>query len=182
MVYSWGINDANYVVQPIINGKQVWCPFYRTWCGMIERCHSTKWRKRWPTYVGCEIVTDWKHFMNFRSWKETQDWENNHLDKDFLGSKNLYSPETCCFVEPWLNSLFLDCGATRGKWPIGVSKYSNKFQARLSVNGKLVYLGYFGTPQEAHETYKQAKREYVTKKMRDYPDQRVKDAVLRRVK
>lgn len=177
LVYGWGINDADYVVQPTINGKQVWCPFYRTWCGMIERCHSTKWRKRRPTYVDCKITSGWKYFMNFRAWMETQDWENKQLDKDFLGEK-LYSSETCCFVEPWLNSLFTDRAAARGKWPIGVSKKHNKFCTHLSINGKRAYIGYFDTPQEAHQAYRLAKIKHVENLMKNYPNQRIKQAVL----
>lgn len=28
-VYGWGINDANYVVCPRIDGKIVWCPLQK---------------------------------------------------------------------------------------------------------------------------------------------------------
>ena len=35
----------------------------------------------------------------------------------------------------------------------GVSKYLNKFGARIWLNGKEVYLGTFDTPQEAHKAY-----------------------------
>ena len=43
------------------------------------------------------------------------------LDKDILikGNKE-YNPNTCCFVDIRLNSLFTKDNAMRGKYPIGV--------------------------------------------------------------
>lgn len=35
----------------------------------------------------------------------------------------------------------------------GVTKQDNKWMARIRVNRKSIYLGYFSTPQEAHEAY-----------------------------
>jgi len=108
---------------------------------------------------------------------ETQDWKGKQLDKDLLGDK-LYSPDTCCFVPQWLNSLFLDSGRSRGKYPIGVCKYRNKFEAQIRINNKHKYLGVFNTAKEAHSVYLKAKKQHVHTKMKDYPDQRVKEAVL----
>ena len=42
----------------------------------------------------------------------------------------------------------------RGKYPRGVRPYRNKFQAFISHDGVLHYLGTFLTPEEAHEAYK----------------------------
>lgn len=44
----------------------------------------------------------------------------------------------------------------------GVSWYkaTSKWRARITVKGKKVYLGYFGTPEEAHAAYCKAAREH----------------------
>lgn len=181
LVFGVGINDADYVVKPTVDGKRVWCPFYRVWHNMLERCYSEKYQQRYPTYTGCSVCPEWESFMCFRSWMVGQDYEDKQLDKDLLlpGNK-VYSPETCCFVEGWLNNLFIDHAAKRGKWPIGVcfNKQTKKFQANVRINGKRKHLGYFDNPQEAHAAYLKAKKKYVEEKMKNYSNQRIKDAVL----
>jgi len=184
VIYGWGINDVDYVICPTINGKRSWCPYYMVWKNMVKRCHYLRYQKRFPTYKGCKIAEKWKYFSVFRAWMEIQDWEDKQLDKDFLGDGKLYSPETCCFVPGWLNSLFTDSGKTRGKWPIGVYWYKQiqKFRAYVNINGQNKYLGSFDTPEEAHQTYLKAKRKYIIEKMIDYPDKRIKKVVLERAK
>lgn len=72
LVYGVGINDANYVVKPTINGKQQWCSFYQAWTGMLERCYSAKWQAKSPTYIGCMVCEEWHSFMSFRAWMITR--------------------------------------------------------------------------------------------------------------
>lgn len=181
MIYGVGINDADYVVQPTINGKRVWCPFYRTWHNMLRRCYCLKTLARYPTYQGCIVCDEWIYFSNFKEWMELQDWESKQLDKDFFSDGSIYSPSTCCFVELWLNSLFNDCAASRGPYPTGVTKHRNKFRARLRVTGRERHIGHFDTPEEASTAYQKARRQYVITKMKDYPDPQIKQAVLRKL-
>lgn len=174
LVQGVGMNDANYAVQRFetigyIDGKQkqklVWfCPYYKVWKSMIERCYSAKYQERQPTYVGCSVSDEWLTFSNFKSWMEKQDWEGKQLDKDLLFEGNkLYNPETCVFVSPMVNTFTLDSGAVRGKWLIGVywNKGANKFQSNCSnpFTKKLEYLGYFSCEQEAHEEWLKRKLE-----------------------
>jgi hypothetical protein len=42
------------------------------------------------------------------------------------------------------------------KFGTGVQKLYNKFQSRIEINGKTIYLGLFNTANEASETYHQA--------------------------
>lgn len=42
----------------------------------------------------------------------------------------------------------------------GVSRHQKKYQARISFNKKLIHLGYFETPEAAHEAYRKAAAEY----------------------
>lgn len=178
MIFGVGINDADYTVTPVIDGKQVWCPFYCKWQGMLKRCYSKKELARRPTYQGCVVCDEWLYFSNFKEWMEPQDWEGKELDKDFLGDGSIYSLDTCCFVEHWLNSLFTDSAASRGLYPIGVTKHRDRFQAQFTANGRDTHIGYFDTPKEASTAYQKAKRQYVTAKMKAYPNQQIKQAVL----
>ena len=109
----------------------------------------------------------------------TQDWEGKQLDKDLLGSK-IYSTETCCFVPSWLNNIFIDSAAVRGNYPIGVNfhKQRKKFVSKISVDGKRKHIGLFESSQEAHKAYCEAKLSRVQELMENYPDQRIKQAVL----
>jgi hypothetical protein len=157
LVYGFGFNDADYVVYPRIDGKQIMCPYYQTWQCMLLRQTPKLW-ERSPTYIGCKVCEEWKSFMTFRSWMMTQDHVGQQLDKDLLGDGKLYSPETCVFVTQAVNNFTTDCGAARGEWPIGVSKLGNRFRANIRVNGKQKHLGYFDTPEEAHEAWHKAKK------------------------
>lgn len=43
---------------------------------------------------------------------------------------------------------------------LGVSSYGNKWMASIKINSKTKHLGYFNTPEQASEAYKQAKRKH----------------------
>lgn len=51
-------------------------------------------------------------------------------------------------------------GARRGSAVdfIGVSRYRGVFRAQIKTDGKNKHIGYFGTPEAAHEAYLDAKR------------------------
>lgn len=163
-IYGVGINDADYVTNPVINGKRRMCHFYRKWLSMLNRCYNEKYLTEKPTYKDCFVCDEWLIFSNFKAWMIKQDWEGKELDKDLLvlGNK-VYSPETCLFVSRDLNVLLTDRGASRGVLPIGVSfcKYSGKFRSRFRRYGKIEHLGYYNTPEQAHQTYIEAKEKHV---------------------
>lgn len=164
LVHGVGVNDANYTVHSVINGKWVQCKFYQTWTDMLKRCYSSKYQARYPTYVGCAVIPEWLTFSNFKSWMEQQDWRGKQLDKDLLFKGNkVYSPDTCVFVDGGLNNFMLDHGAARGEWPIGVcfDKREGKFMANCSnpFNRRREHLGYFNCPDEAHKAWKKRKHE-----------------------
>lgn len=175
-VFGWGINDCETGLH--YSGDTF--RMYSVWSGMLERCLSERYQKLKPTYQGCLIADEWRRFSRFQSWMVSKDWEGKHLDKDLLGDGKLYSPGTCCFVEPWVNNLFLDSGRIRGEFPIGVSKQGKRYKAQIKINGKKTHIGMFDSPDEAHGAYCRAKLNHVRTLMTDYPDLVVKEAVLKK--
>jgi hypothetical protein len=105
-VYGVGINDADYKIYHQIKcgdgtRKTLWvCPYYSTWCSMLERCYGRRSKDKRPTYAGVTICDEWLTFSNFKAWMEQQDWEGKYLDKDYMSvitGKKIYSPEnTLC--------------------------------------------------------------------------------------
>ena len=158
------------------------------WHKIIERCHSEKWHKKRPTYIGCSVCEEWLVYSNFKKWFD--DPANGYrkgyqVDKDILIKGNkVYSPETCCFVPPFINSLLTNRKRFRGAYPIGVFRRPNgKYFAEMTRYGKSKKLGDFFTIEEAFNAYKQAKEAYIKEVAQDYFEkglitQKVYDALL----
>lgn len=194
LVCGAGTNDSDYVTQKfetiIVDGKQkrklVWvCPFYQAWTSMLKRCYSIKTQERYPTYKGCSVSTEWLTFTVFKNWMMTQNWEDNHLDKDLLIEGNkVYSPETCVFVSGVVNSFTIDSGATRGDFLIGISwdKKSGKFMSKCSnpFTKEQEYLGLFDCEQEAHEAWSKRKLELAHELAAIQTDTRVAESLINR--
>lgn len=158
LVFGVGVNDADYTVQPQINGKRVICPYYCTWRNMIARGYSTKLKTKNPTYLDCSVCEEWRVFSNFRAWMQTQDWVGKQLDKDilFIGNK-VYSPDTCVFVDKRTNCFINKITQHKNNELTGAcfEVTSGKFQSWCSdINGKYVWLGRFDTALDAHRAWK----------------------------
>lgn len=194
LVFGVGINDADYAVTEWetieVNGvrkrKCVWyCPYYRSWVEMLRRCYSTKYQETRQTYKGCIVSDEWLTFSNFKSWMECQDFEGMQLDKDILFEGNkVYSAEACVFVSNMVNSFTIDCGASRGEWPLGVywDKQKGKFMSRCCnpFTNKREYLGYFYCEEEAHQEWLKRKLELAHLLAAEQTDGRVADALIER--
>jgi len=115
-----GINDADYIVRVVFDGKSISCPYYSVWASMIQRCYSKKYHKRKPTYIGCSVSEDWKIFSIFKHWMGKMIWNNKQLDKDILSPGNkIYNPNNCIFISNEINTLLNNCKSSRGIYPIG---------------------------------------------------------------
>ena len=166
--FGVGITDVCYkvAINEYRDGKlcTVWkCKYYQVWYDMLRRCYSDKFQNDYPSYLGCEIAEEWLTFSNFKAWMEQQDWEGKHLDKDLLvlGNKK-YSPETCMFIHPKINSFVLNCGKSRNKLTgTCYCKVRDKYRSTCSnpFTNKTEFLGYFTTELEAHLTWKSRKHE-----------------------
>ena len=162
-VFGVGVAGTKYPNR--VNGRKT--KEYVLWCHMFERCYSDAYKKKYPTYEGCEVSENFKSYEYFYEWCHKQVGFNKewHLDKDLLIKGNkVYSEDTCVFLPSEINSLLTKREALRGKHLIGVSwcKKANAFKASVNKNkGKQEHLGYFKTELEAFKAYKKAKEVFV---------------------
>ena len=159
-----GILGTKY--QAKING--VITKEYDLWHSMLRRCYSDAYKKKHPTYEGCEVSDKFKSYEYFYEWCHNQigfDNEGWHLDKDLLVKGNkVYSEDSCIFIPKEINLLLVKSTASRGEHLIGVhwSKTNKAFRACVNKNkGASEHLGYFKTELEAFNAYKQAKEAFI---------------------
>ena len=167
-VYGIGIVGTKYLIT--INGVPT--KEYVLWKRMLERCYSDSFKKKRPTYEGCEVSNNFKSYEYFYEWCNSQigfsvDGNGNpfHLDKDLLVKGNkVYSEDSCVFIPQEVNSLLIKRAASRGEHLIGVcwSKTHKAFKAQVGRGkGRSEPLGYFNTELEAFNAYKQAKESFI---------------------
>lgn len=152
---------------------------YELWCSMLLRCYDKKKHLAHPTYSDCTVSENFKYFPYFKDWCNKQvgfgckDEKGRPfaLDKDILIKGNkVYSEDTCCFVPPEINGLFLKCDRSRGKTLIGAHyvKATGKYSSSINKKSKLVSLGKFDTEYQAFLAYKEAKEDYVKEVANNY--------------
>jgi len=163
-VYNTGyIGEGIY--KPYVNRKPT--KTYTAWNHMIRRCYDTLYQLKVPTYIGCTIAEEWHNYQVFAHWFENNYIEGYQLDKDLLVSNNkVYSPLTCCFIPQEINKAIIN--KTRSTLPIGVGKHRDKYRARLKMSSKDKCLGYFNTIEEATDSYKKAKENYIKETAEKY--------------
>lgn len=181
IIYGFGINDADYNVYPIVNGKITMCKFYERFKNMMQRGYSK------TLNTGASVCAEWVSFSKFKSWMEIQIWQGLELDKDILvkGNKE-YGPEFCAFVPKRLNTLLGTVKASRGEYPLGVyyqnknkqavSELNHPYRARVSTTSeegkiKTLNIGYYKTALEAHKAWQWAKALEIEKAVTWYATQ-----------
>ena len=156
--------------------------YYEEWIGMLRRCYNNNQRDRnkRPKYDGCTVCEEWHNFQNFAKWYEENYYEIKEekmcLDKDILVKGNkIYSPQTCVFVPNRINVLFTKSDKIRGDFPIGVTyhKRDKVFESKMCYMDKnkikhSCYLGRYNTSEEAFESYKKAKENYIKQVADEY--------------
>ena len=163
IVCGVGINDSTSSTHASDDRE----PAYALWKSILDRCYRHSPKKR-TTYLGCSVCNEWLLYSNFKRWFDdpTNGYRKGyHIDKDILVRGNkIYSPDTCCFVPPEINTLIVKHDATRGDLPIGVTKnnsVSRGFRAIVRIYGKYHTIGYFGTIEEAFNAYKLTKETHI---------------------
>ena len=182
----FGVGALGTKYPPSINGVKT--KEYALWKHMLERCYSDNFKKRRPTYEGCEASDNFKSYEYFYEWCNKQigfDNEDWQLDKDLLVKGNkVYSENTCVFIPREINQILVKSTASRGEHLIGVRwhKRDKTFIAQVSKNkGKQECLGYFKTEIEAFNAYKEAKESFVkeqAEKWKSEIDPRAYDALM----
>ena len=134
---------------------------YVRWHGMLERCYSDKYHSIRGTYRDCEVCGGWLNFSVFEVWFDSNYREGYHLDKDLLYQGNrVYSPKTCCFIPPELNTLIVE--KSRGDCGMGVSKRKKKgtqdYNGLYNVSFKGAYIGRFTDQKVAEDRYREYKK------------------------
>ena len=173
-VYGVGVLGTKY--SPSINGVKT--KEYMLWHSMLKRCYSDSFKKKQPTYEGCEVSDNFLHYEYFYEWCNKQigfDNEGWHLDKDLLIKGNkVYSENTCVFIPKEINLLLVRHTPSRGKHPIGVYWRNTKkaFVARVCKNkGVSEWLGCFTTEIEAFNAYKVAKEAFIKEQANEFKSQ-----------
>ena len=145
---------------------------YSVWIGMLTRCYSEEHQKIHKTYRGCTVAREWHNFQNFADWYNREYYdigESLDIDKDFKNKGNkIYSPENCLIVPSRINNIARHIKSKNYKYPIGVSKRDNGFEARMSIGSRKVSAGTYDTPEEAFQAYKQAKEAYIQQVANEY--------------
>ena len=151
---------------------------YALWYDMLVRCYSDTYKKKRPTYEGCEVSNNFKSYEYFYEWCHKQVGFDNkgwHLDKDLLIKGNkVYSEDTCIFIPAEINLLLVKSTASRGEHLIGVhwNNANKAFKAQVNKNkGKREHLGLFNTELEAFNAYKKAKEAFVKEQAEKYKSQ-----------
>ena len=170
LVKGVGINDRKYTTT--VDGKIR--KEYELWTGMLNRCYSENYHKKNPTYLGCTVSDNFKHYTYFFEWCQLQigfgicDY---NLDKDLLykGNKE-YNENSCIFLPTLLNNLFVKRQLDRGTFPIGVSKDGKNYRAQCSYNGIRKNIGTFTTPELAFNAYKAFKEAHIKELAEKYKD------------
>ena len=152
--------------------------FRNRYGAMKHRCYSEEYHKLHPSYIGCEISEEFSTFEKFYVWAKDNFYQFRNelmdLDKDILVKGNkIYSPNTCIFVPQSVNKILTLRQLHNGNYPLGVyyNKRACKFKAQINIRGRRITLGCFGTPQEAHKVYIQAKQEYLRWTAYEYRDE-----------
>ena len=173
-VFGVGISGAKYPVSE--DGRDT--KEYELWSNMLQRCYSDTYKKKQPTYIGCDVSDKFKSYEYFYEWCHSQigfGMDGWQLDKDLLIKGNkIYSESTCVFIPREINQMLVKRAASRGEYLIGVSwnKKANAFKVTVNKNkGEQEYLGLFNTELEAFNAYKEAKEAFVKEQANKWKSQ-----------
>ena len=162
-----GINDSEYLTAYSEDGVKLMCPYYTAWNNMFQRCYSPTKKEG---YEGCFVCEEWYSFTTFKKWMVTQDWKGNVLDKDLkvIGNKS-YSPSTCLFISPSLNSFIARYNSKGVSYNKRTGSISKPFISKISIGDRTVNLGHFKTEKEANVRYLQEKSKLIMEEACNHP-------------
>lgn len=158
MPYGVGIFDGDSAFI-IVNGIKKHCPYSCRWRNMLRRCYDVNDTQN-ASYLYTTVCDEWLTFSNFKSWMETQDWEENELDKDLLGDGSVYDSKSCVFIPKWLNDGLGNRSGGINSLGCTLNKKRNYYRAKIKCFGTFICLGEHPTMYEAHRAWQKAKIEW----------------------
>jgi hypothetical protein len=128
---------------------------YKVWSEMIRRC-TVKKATRYERYGGRGIsfCKDWEKYQYFKEWALKNGYKEN-LTLDRIDNDGNYEPNNCRWSSKSTQSQNrgLSKNSTSGYKGVTKSSSSNKWRARISVNGKQIYLGVYKNKIDAAKAY-----------------------------
>jgi len=138
-------------------------PLHKLWCSMKSRCNpkhkDTRVRASY-TDRGITVCTEWiENFVNFETWALTNGY-STELSLDRKDNDKGYSPENCRWTTHHTQTVNQTKKKSNKTGYIGIClhKSANKYQANITVNKKVNYLGLFKTAELAV----QARNNFIT--------------------
>ena len=134
---------------------------YDTWRQMLQRCNNPKY-KDYKNYGarGITVCEEWLDITNFVAWAEKTYPNTKGVSLDRIDNDGGYSPENCRWATREIQNTNQRMRKTNTSGFVGVSWYARDkdWRASITVNNKLIDLGYFKIKEEAV----QARDNYIT--------------------
>lgn len=125
---------------------------YSIWRGMKKRCYIEKTSK-YEIYggKGIGICDEWRNdFGLFQEWAKNNGYADD-LTLDRINSSNSYEPSNCRWVDYKTQSSNCSLSKRNKTGYTGIFAYGDKWGAKINVDYKNHYIGYFLTKKEAVE-------------------------------
>lgn len=130
---------------------------YEIWIGLRKRCNNPN-SKRYCDYgaKGILVCEEWNsNFMSFYNWSLNNGYKDN-LSIDRINNNLGYFPSNCRWATQEIqsrNTRRIRENNSSGYRGVSFKKAINKFQCRINVDKKQIYLGVYITAIDAAKTY-----------------------------
>ena len=145
---------------------------YKVWDCMLKRCYSKNDKNHKSSYKDCVVCDEWLLYSNFEKWYNNNYIEGYSIDKDLLSPGNrIYSPQTCCFLPPEINTRLISHSIRKTEQPIGVTVDTKQggYQVIVKQHGKSRRIGNrYDDIDSAFKAYCSAKKEYIKEIAEDF--------------
>jgi hypothetical protein len=137
---------------------------YRKWSRLRSSCYLTNSLIKVPCYLNVTVCESWRFFSNFQTWFLENYKEGAYIDKDLMSSndKKEYSPDSCVFISPKLNSdLAIRKNPYEKDGVAGVTLTENNTYAvrTKDATGRFIQCGTFNNIYDAHKQWQLSKAE-----------------------